>query len=51
MTESVVRIGGIPDPHFGGELIDLGPTHPGSAGMLDVRISTTGVAIASAMTV
>ena len=48
MTESVVRIGGIPDPHFGGELIDLGPTHPGSAGMLDVRISTIGVAIASA---
>lgn len=48
MTESVVRIGGIPDPHFGGELIDLGPTHPGSAGILDVRISTIGVAIASA---
>lgn len=35
-TELLFRIGGIHDPDFGGTVLDLGPTHPTSAGLLDL---------------
>ncbi|MDO5533050.1 MAG: NADH-quinone oxidoreductase subunit D [Propionibacteriaceae bacterium] len=37
-NETVYRIGGIPDPGFSGTWIDVGPTHPTSAGLLDVHV-------------
>lgn len=45
--ESVFRVGGIPDPDFNGTFLDLGPTHPASAGMLDLVISSAGGRVTS----
>lgn len=41
-VQSHVRIGGIHDPGFAGTVIDLGPTHPAAAGMLDLFVFTNG---------
>lgn len=38
--EYLFRLGGITDPTFQGRPLDLGPTHPASAGILDLAIST-----------
>ena len=40
-TTYAYRIGGITDPEFAGDTLDLGPTHPASAGMLDLAISAS----------
>ena len=40
-TTHAYRIGGITDPEFAGDTLDLGPTHPASAGMLDLAISAS----------
>ena len=40
-TTYAYRIGGITDPEFAGDTLDLGPAHPASAGMLDLAISAS----------
>lgn len=47
-TEYRFRLGGIPDPAFTGVSIDLGPTHPASAGILDLNIAASDGRIISA---
>lgn len=46
--ETDFRLGGIADPTFNGIFLDLGPTHPASAGMLGLTISSADGRVVSA---
>lgn len=47
-NQSLFRIGGIDDPRFTAARIDLGPTHPASAGMLELFVFTNDKGVITA---